>query len=329
MKILFYSIHQYDKSILESANSKNIEMQFTELSLNENTTNLVYGFDAVSLFTSDSATETILEKLFANGVRYIALRSVGSDHIALAKAKSLGMKVANVPAYSPYSVAEHAVTLLLALNRKIVFGQQLMNHGNFELDQLVGVDIHKKTVGIIGTGKIGGAFAKIMNGFGCRLLAYDLIEDQTLIKETNIKYASLETVCQHADIISIHCPLNSFTKYLFNELVFQFMKKGMILINTARGGIINTEDLLTALDNGTISATGLDVYENEKKIFGNDHKAKRINDDLFARLRSYPNVLLTGHQAFLTQEALLGIATTTFENLALWSEGKTCENELF
>ena len=329
MKTLFYSTHNYDKSSIEKANSRNLSHEFTNVTLNESTVDLAKGFEAVSLFTSDMGSDSILEKLYGFGVRFIALRSVGSDHISLAKAKSLGFKVANVPAYSPYSVAEHAVALLLALNRKIVIGQQLMQHGNYELDSLVGFDIHHKTVGIIGMGKIGTAFAKIMKGFGCRLLAYDLIEDKKIIQETGIVYASLEEVCLHADIISIHCPLNSFTKYLFNELVFEHMKKGMILINTARGAIINTEHLLKALDNGTIAGAGLDVYEFEKKIFGKDHKTIRINDDLYARLRSYPTVLITGHQAFLTAEALQGIAKTTFENLNCWADGKSSENELY
>lgn len=328
MKILIYSSHKYDKSFIEEANSGQHELVFTELQLNEATANLASGFEVISIFTSDYANEAILEKLHQGGVRYIALRSVGFDNIALKKAVALDIKVANVPAYSPFSVAEHAVTLLLALNRKILLGQQLMHHHDFRLDHLTGSDIKGKTVGIIGLGKIGTAFASIMKGFGCTILAFDLIEDSEIKNKLGVKYTTLEEVCNQSDILSIHCPLNSHTKYMINELIFEQMKKGVILINTARGAIINTHHLLAALTNKTLGALGMDVYENEKDIFGKELTGLALPDELFNHLRCFPNVLITGHQAFLTNEALRGIATSTFSTFDLWAKGEHSENEI-
>jgi D-lactate dehydrogenase len=328
MRVLFYSIHSYDKSPIENANSGKHEIQFTELQLNEETVSLAAGFDAVSLFTSDSASELVLEKLLQIGIRFIALRSVGFDNVSLKKANSLSIKVANVPAYSPYSVAEHAVALLLAVNRKLLLGQQLIQHQDYRLQHLTGFDINGKTVGIIGTGKIGSAFASIMKGFGCNLIAFDPIEDPILKAKLGIRYTTLEEVCHKSDILSLHCPLNVHTKYMINELIFEQMKKGVILLNTARGGIINTNHLLAALANNTVGALGLDVYENEKNIFGKDLTALPLTDDLFIKLRSYPNVLITGHQAFLTTEALEGIAAATIATINSWANGEKAINEL-
>ncbi len=328
MKTLVYSIHGFDKPFLEKAAQGKHELVFTEQPLNETTANLTNGFDAVALFTSDNASEEVLEKLYDSGVKFIALRSVGYDHVDIAKAKQLGIKVANVPEYSPYAIAEHAVALIMALNRKILLSQKLMNKNDFRLDQLIGFDLHGKTIGIVGTGKIGAAFTKIMHGFGCKLIAYDIEENQELIHQTNISYTSLSELCKSSDVISVNCPLNTETKYLFNKSTFSQMKKGVVFINTARGGIVNTIDLIEALDSGTVAAAGLDVYENEKPIFFYDHIDSQINDAIFQKLRSYPNVLLTGHQAFLTNEALQGIADTTIANLDGWSNNQISKNEL-
>ena len=196
------------------------------------------------------------------------------------------------------------------------------------MDHLVGYDLHGKTIGIIGTGKIGRAFAKIMNGFGCKLLAYDLVENNELISQTNISYTTLENLCKKSDVISIHCPLNSTTKSMFNKTIFSMMKKGMVFINTSRGGIVKTFDLLEALNNGTIAAAGLDVYENEKTIFFHNYIGLQIKDDIFCKLRSHPNVLITGHQGFLTNEALQGIANTTIANLTDWEYNGISVNEV-
>lgn len=328
MKTLVYSIHGFDKPSLEVAAKDKHELHFTEQSLNLNSAELAKEYEAVALFTSDNASSAVLQKLYDNGVKFIALRSVGYDHVDLEKAKQLNIKVANVPAYSPYAIAEHAVALLMALNRKLLLGQQLMQTGDYRLDQLTGFDLHGKNIGIVGTGKIGTAFAKIMYGFGCNLLGYDVEVNHQLIKDTKIKYTSLEDLCKQSDVISVSCPLNAATKYMFNKTIFGQMKKGVVFINTARGGIVNTIDLIEALDKGMVAAAGLDVYEYEKPIFFYDHTNKTINDKLFQKLRACQNVLITGHQAFLTNEALQGIANTTIANLDVWAHNGISENEV-
>ncbi len=329
MKTLVYSIHGFDKPFLERAAKNKHELIFCELALQETSANLAKGFEAVALFTSDKANEEVLEQLHNNGVRFIALRSVGYDHVDINKAKSLNIKVANVPAYSPYAIAEHAVTLLLTLNRKMLLSQELIKINDFRLDKLVGFDLHGKTIGIVGTGKIGAAFAKIMHGFGCKLIAYDIFENKELISQTKITYVSFEELCQSSDVISVNCPLNSATKYLFNKNAFKQMKRGVLFINTARGGIVNTIDLMAAIDDGIVAAAGLDVFENEKQIFFYDHSGSKIKDELFETLRSYTNVLITGHQAFLTNEALQGIADTTITNLSDWTQNGISRNDLY
>ncbi|SEA98477.1 D-lactate dehydrogenase [Flavobacterium gillisiae] len=328
MKILMYSIYAFDKPFIENATHGKLEIEYTNQALNEDTAKLAEGFEGISLFTPDNASDSVLEKLYFYGVRYIALRSVGYDYVDLKKARALGIKVANVPSYSPYSVAEHAVTLLLALNRKIILGQKLMQMGDYRLDHLVGFDLYGKTVGIIGTGKIGAAFAKIMHGFGCQILACDPQENEELIQQIDISYTTLEDVCKNSDVISVHCPLNRETKYMFNKSNFSLMKRGVIFINTARGTIINTEDLIDALKMGNIGAAGLDVYEKEKTIFFGNHINKKLEDHLYTILRSFPNVLITGHQGFLTNEALEGIAQTTIVNFNAWAYNGLSENEL-
>ncbi|MFV8326338.1 NAD(P)-dependent oxidoreductase [Flavobacterium sp. ZS1P14] len=328
MKVLVYSIFGFDKPFLKKAAHGNHELVFTGQSLSKSTVNFAKGFDAISLFTSDDASETVLEKLYIHGVKYIALRSTDSENVDLARAKSLAIKVANVPAYSPYSIAELAVSLLLAVNRKLVLGQTLMQIGDYRLDHLVGFDLHGKTIGIIGTGEIGAAFARIMNGFGCSLLAFDKEENKELTDEISITYASLEEVCKNSDVISVHSQLDETTRHLFNKNTFSQMKKGMIFINTAQGSIVNTEDLVEAIENKTLSAVGLDVYEKEKPIFFQDHTDSPVSDPLFLKLRSFPNVMITGHQGFLTQEVLEGIAHTTIANLNAWAYTGISENEI-
>ncbi|MBP6180392.1 NAD(P)-dependent oxidoreductase [Flavobacterium sp.] len=328
MKVLVYSVFGFDKPFLKKAAHGNHELVFTGQALSKNTVNFAKGFDAVSLFTSDDASETILEKLYIHGVKYIALRTTTSDNIDLARAKSLAIKVANIPFYSPYSVAELAVSLLLALNRKLVLGQMLMQIGDYRLDHLIGFDLHGKTIGIIGTGKIGAAFARIMHGFGCSLLVFDKDENKELMNEIPITYASLEAVCKNSDVISVHCQLDETTDHLFNKNTFSQMKKGMIFINTAHGSIVNTENLVEAIENKTLSAVGLDVYEKEKPIFFQDHTDSPVSDPLFLKLRSFPNVMITGHQGFLTNEVLEGIAHSTIANLNAWAYTGISENEI-
>jgi D-lactate dehydrogenase len=328
MKILMYSIYAFDKPFIENATQGKLEIEYTNQSLSAETVKLAEGFEGISLFTTDDASDIILEKLYSFGVRYIALRSVGYDNVDLKKARALGIKVAHVPAYSPYSVAEHAAALLLALNRKIILGQKLMQMGDYRLNHLVGFDLYGKTVGIIGTGKIGAAFAKIMHGFGCQILANDPQENTELIQQIEIKYTTVQEVCKNSDVISVHCPLNPETKYMFNKKSFSLMKKGVIFINTARGTVVNTEDLIDALKMGNIGAAGLDVYEKERSIFFGNHITEKLEDHLYTILRSFPNVLITGHQGFLTNEALEGIAHTTIANFNSWAYNGTSENEL-
>lgn len=328
MKIFVYSAHRFEKPFLEKAAQGKHELAYSSYALTSNTVKLAQGYDVVAVFTSDDVSAEVITSLYHCGVRFIALRSVGYDHVNISKAKEIGIKVANVPAYSPYAIAEHSVALLMALNRKIVLGQQLMKKNNFSLDDLVGFDLHGKTIGIVGTGKIGAAFAHIMKGFGCILMGFDITQNEELIQQTDISYTSLEDLCKQSDVISVNCPLTVKTKYLFNKSLFSIMKKEAIFINTARGSIVNTKDLIEALERKIIAGAGLDVYENEKPIFFRNHLNNVIIDPVFDKLRSFPNVLITGHQAFLTKEALTGIAETTFSNINDWASGKECQNEL-
>ena len=328
MKVLVYSIFGFDKPFMEKAAHGNHELVFSEEHLDEKTADLARGFDAVSLSTSDVASAAVLQKLYTYGVKYIALRAVRSDLIDLPRAKSLAMKVANAPTYSPYSVAEHAVGLLLALNRKLVLGQRLMHIGDYRMDHLVGFDLHGKTVGIIGTGAIGAAFARIMHGFGCKILAFDAIENKELLAEIPLSYGSFEAVCAVSDVVSVHAQWNHSSKQMFDKATFSTLKKGMIFINTAHGAFVNTEDLIEAIENKTIAAVGLDVYDKEHALFYQDHTESPITDSLFLKLRSYPNVLITGHQGFLTKETLAGIANITIANLNAWAYNGTSENEI-
>lgn len=328
MKTLVYSTHGFDAPFLKAITGAEHELVFTHHPLSPETAHLAKGCDAVALFTGDSAKGDALYALKEAGVRYIALRSVGYDHVDVKLADQLGIRVANVPAYSPNAIAEHAVALLMALNRKLMTAQQLMAENDFRLDDLVGFDVFGKTVGLVGTGKIGAAFARIMNGFGCRLLAVDPYLSAELMEATGISYVTMETLCSESDIIAVHCPLTPETTHLFNRTVFQQMKPGVFFINTARGGIVHTEHLLEALDQGIVAAAGLDVYEFEKPIYFKDLRDQSVSDPVFSRLRNHPNVLLTGHQAFLTKEALEGIATTTRDNLTAWEKSGTSINDL-
>lgn len=326
MKVFVYTSRSYDRPALQAAAGTH-ELLFTEKSLTNETAHFADGCDAVALFTSDDASAPVLAKLHACGVRYLSLRSVGYDHVDLEKAALLGMKIANVPEYSPYSVAEHGVALLMALNRKLLRSQHLLDLQDFRIDSLMGFDIHGKTVGIVGTGKIGMAFARIMLGFGAKVLASDPQTNPEAVK-LGIEYMPLETTLERADIISIHCPLNPSTKHLFSQAQFNVMKPGAILVNTSRGAVINTLDLIEALDSGQLGGACLDVYEFEKGLFFEDHREDIIRDVNFSRLRSFSNVIITSHQGFLTTDAINEIANTTIANLDAWQKTGSCPNEL-
>jgi D-lactate dehydrogenase len=326
MKVFVYSTRPYDRPELQEV-SGNHELLFTEKSLSLDTAHFASDCQAVAIFTSDDASAPVLERLHAIGIRYVLLRSVGYDHIDLKKAAQLGIRVANVPEYSPYSVAEHAVGLLMALNRKLIQGQQLMSLQDFRIDSLKGFDVHGKNVGIIGTGKIGMAFARIMLGFGAKVFAYDPTINQEAI-DIGVKYISLEELLRKCDIVSLHCPLTSATRHLISDTQFHWMKRGVILINTSRGAIVNTLDMIESLDKGTLGGACLDVYENEKGLYFEDHTNDVVHDETFLRLRGFRNVLMTSHQGFLTEDAIKEIAMTTIGNLDCFAKKLPCRNEL-
>lgn len=331
MKVIVYSTKPFEKSFLESSNKNGFDVFFLPEPCNMDTIHKAADADAISIFTNDDASAPVIKKLkeINPGVKGIATRAAGYDNIDLESCKDAGIKVANVPAYSPYAIAEHTVAMILALNRKLVQTDKQVHDFNFSLDKLIGFDLNGKTVGIIGTGRIGRIVVKILHGFGCRILAYDLYPDAELTGNYGVEYVSLQKLCMEADIVSLHTCLTPETKYLINKDNISLMKDGVMIINTCRGPVINTQDLIEGLKTGKVGAAGLDVYEKEKGVFFYDHSHKVLQDDMLARLLSFPNVLITPHQAFLTREALTNIADTTFENLQCWSEGRKSPNELF
>lgn len=328
MKVLVYSAKDFEIPYLEDANKNKHRLTFIKEALSSGTAMKAVGYDAISIFSADEACFITIEKLKEFGVRYITLRSVGYDNVNLRAASRLGVRVANVPAYSPYAIAEHAVSLLLALNRKLIRSNQRVQKFNFDLNHLIGYDLNQKTVGIIGTGKIGSVMAKIMHGFSCKLIGYDIEQNEELKAQYDLEYVPLETLCKKADIISLHVPLNSETHYLIDADLISKMKDNVVIINTARGAVVNTKHIIDALRSGKIKGFGSDVYENEKGLFFKDHSHTIVNDDLLIQLNAMPNVLITGHHGFLTDEALTNIAETTIANLDCWASGGETENEL-
>ena len=328
MKVLFYSTKKFERTYLESANKAGFEVEFITEPLSVNSFAIAKGYDAVSIFTGDDASESVIKQLKKIGIKFIALRAAGYDNTDLDAANENQISVANVPEYSPYAIAEHAVSMMLALSRKTVLAASQVKMYNFSLDNLVGFDLKGKTIGIIGTGKIGSVLAKILYGFGCTILAYDVVKDQRLVSNYDVHYVELHTLCSQSDIISIHTPLNKLTKHLINETQIKRMKKGVMLINTARGGVVKTEDIIASLENGEIGYYGMDVYEKEKGIFFFDHSSQELKDPVLKKLLSMPNVMVTPHQAFATKEALTNIAETTFHNLEMWSKNSKSNNEL-
>jgi D-lactate dehydrogenase len=314
MKIAFFSTQPYDIQFFESANQAfGHELVFFTQALEPATLSLAKGATAVCLFVNDQANGPVIEGLKAVGVQTIALRCAGFNNIDVVAAKNAGIKVCRVGAYSPESVAEHAVALLLTLTRKTHKAYNRVREQNFALSGLLGFNLHGKKVGVIGTGNIGQAFCKIMLGFGCEVTAFDLIANKEM-EALGVKYAPLIDVLA-SDIISLHCPLNEQTKYIINAETIGYLKKGVTIINTGRGGLLDTKAVINALKNGTIGALGLDVYEQEEKLFFHDLSSTIIQDDTIQRLMSFPNVLITGHQGFFTEEAMEKIATTTLANI--------------
>lgn len=321
MKVAVFSTKTFEKPFLTAANQHHQhDLTFFDCTLNEKTAILAAGYPVISCFVTDDISSSALTILAKNGTRLIALRSAGFNNVDLSAAKKLGLTVARVPAYSPYAVAEFAVGLILTLNRKIHRAYNLVREHNFLLTNLLGFDLHDKTVGIIGTGKIGTVFAKIMNGFGCKLLAYDPYPNK-VCEQLGVKYVELSTFYQQSDIISLHCPLNNDTHYIINEKAIAKMKKGVMIINTGRGALIDTKAVIQGLKNSLIGYLGIDVYEEEENLFFQDLTDTIIQDDIFARLQTFPNVIITGHQAFFTQEALANIAEITLKNISAFERG--------
>jgi D-lactate dehydrogenase len=329
MKVAVFSAHKFEKAPLEAAaKTNNYELIFLEPSLSVITAGMANGCEAVCIFVNDDGSAEVLRKLSETGIKYLLLRSAGFNHVDLEIAHSLKMKVARVPEYSPYAIAEHTIALMLSLNRKLVKAHNRIRDMNFSLDGLTGFDMNGKRVGIIGTGKIGKIVAGILQGFGCNILAHDLYEDQQWAKDRGVQYVSLESLCRQSDIITLHAPLTEQTKYILNKKTIALMKKGIMIINTSRGALVNTKHIIIALKTGHIGYLGLDVYEEEKGLFFEDHSEEILQDDIIARLLSFPNVLITSHQAFLTDTALQNIAETTMANLDCFEKNGVCENEL-
>jgi len=329
MKIAFFSTQVYDRQFFSEHNAKfGFELEYFEAPLSMQTAELVNQCQVVCVFVNDVLNEALIAVLASKGVKIIALRCAGFNNVDLNAAKHYGIKVCRVPAYSPESVAEHAVAMILTLNRKTNKAYNRVREQNFSLVGLLGFNLHGKKVAVIGTGKIGIAFAKIMLGFGCEVHAFDLIENKELAA-LGVQYQSLLEVIKDADIISLHCPLNEQTKHMVDAHFLTHTKKGVMLINTSRGGLIATNDAIEALKSGHIGYLGIDVYEQEEKLFFRDLSSTIISDDTIQRLMSFPNVLITAHQAFFTQEALDHIAHTTLDTVQhlianpLFNEGGT------
>ena len=330
MKALVYDIHAFERPLFESQNERyGHALSFLPARLTEQTASLAQGYDAVVSFANDRVNAPTLDTLYASGVRFLALRCAGFNHVDVAHAKKLGISVARVPRYSPYAVAEHAVAMLLSLNRKIHKAYARVRDANFSLDGLVGFDVHGKTVGIVGTGKIGESFARILGGFGAKLLAYDPSPNRALEKEIGLEYVGrVEDLYRESRVISLHAPLTPSTRHMIDARAIECMKAGVFLINTGRGALIDTPALIRGLKSGKIGAAALDVYEEEEGVFFSDHSQDILQDDVLARLLTFPNVLITSHQAFLTQEALENIVVTTLENLRAFEKGESLLNRV-
>lgn len=318
MKVAVFSSKSYDREFLDSANAAanaGHELSYFEVKLDLQSAVLAAGHEAVCAFVNDQLDRNVLEKLAAQDTKLVALRSAGFNHVDLEAAYDLDIRVGRVPAYSPQAVAEHTVALILSLNRKIHKAYARVREGNFALEGLLGFDLSGRSVGIVGTGKIGLCMARIMRGFGCQLLAFDPHPDPEL-EELGGRYVELSELLSSSDIISLHCPLNPATHHLINRSAIDQMKPGVMVINTSRGAVVDTKAMIAGLKSGKIGYLGLDVYEEESDLFFENLSDQTIQDDVFARLLTFPNVLITGHQAFFTREAMSSIAQTTIGNIS-------------
>ncbi|MCY1341595.1 D-lactate dehydrogenase [compost metagenome] len=321
MRIILFSSQAYDRdSFLAQPLPSGAELLFQTVRLDLSTAALAQGCEVVCAFINDDLSGPVLERLAAGGTRLIALRSAGYNHVDLPTAQRLGLTVTRVPAYSPHAVAEHAVALILALNRRLHRAYNRTREGDFSLHGLTGFDLVGKRVGVVGTGQIGATFARIMAGFGCQLLAYDPVPNPE-VQALGARYLTLDELLGEAQIVSLHCPLTAETRHLINAASLQRMQPGAMLINTGRGALVDTPELVEALKNGQLGYLGLDVYEEEATLFFEDRSDLPLQDDVLARLLTFPNVIVTAHQAFLTREALAAIAATTLANIEAWRDG--------
>ncbi|MFQ5640364.1 MAG: 2-hydroxyacid dehydrogenase [bacterium] len=328
MRVAVFNTKSYDHEFLAAANQNfQHELVFFEPRLSKETTPLAKDFPAVCIFVNDVADAEVIRELADGGVRLIALRCAGFNNVDLKEARRCGLTVVRVPAYSPHAVAEHTVALLLALNRKINRAYARVREGNFALDGLLGFELHGKTVGIIGTGKIGKVVAGIMKGFGCELLAYDPKRNPEC-EELGARYVSLNELFARSDIITLHCPLLPATHHLIDAGAVAKMKPAVVLINTSRGALIDTQAVIRGLKSSKIGYLGLDVYEEEADLFFEDLSSKVIQDDIFARLLTFPNVVITGHQAYFTRNALQEISESTLTNISEFEKAGSCLNEV-
>lgn len=328
MRIAVFSTKSYDRQFLAAANqTHHHELVFLEPRLTLETASLAAGFPGICVFINDVLDAPVLQALAREGVQLLALRSAGFNHVDLDVAYQLGMTVVRVPAYSPYAVAEHTVAMILALNRKIYRAYNRVRDDNFALEGLLGFDLHGSTVGVVGTGKIGQCFAQIMHGFGCKLLAYDLYQNPGCL-ELGARYVSLPELLAQSDIVSLHCPLTPDTYHLINDTSLQHLKPAAMLINTSRGGLMDTSAVIDQIKSGRIGYLGIDVYEQEENLFFQDLSDTIIQDDTFQLLQSFPNVLITAHQAFFTRDALANIAETTIANITDFEKGHPCPNRI-
>lgn len=321
MKVAVYSTKPYDEEYLARANQGRHELLFLPFPLHENTAALAQGCAAVCCFVNDKLSAPVLQKLADAGIKLVALRCAGYNQVDLAAAKQYGILVARVPEYSPHAVAEHALALILMLNRHLHRAYHRVRENDYSLNGLLGFDLAGKTVAVIGTGKIGQVFAGVMQGLGCKLIAYDPYPALALL-EKGVAYYPLVDIWPQADIISLHCPLTAQTHHLINAQTIDQLKTGVMLINTGRGGLIDTPAVIAGLKSKKIGYLGLDVYEEEAELFFEDYSDQLLQDDVFARLLTFPNVVITGHQAFFTREALTAISDITLANISHFAAGE-------
>ncbi|MGM3175077.1 2-hydroxyacid dehydrogenase [Dickeya lacustris] len=328
MKLAIYSTKQYDRKYLEQVNQQfGYELEFFDFMLSPRTVKMAAGCHAVCIFVNDDAGRDVLTELAHNGIKILALRCAGFNNVDLEAAQELGIQVVRVPAYSPEAVAEHAVGMMMSLNRRIHRAYQRTRDANFSLEGLIGFNMYQRTAGVIGTGKIGIATLRILKGFGMKLLAHDPYPNPQAL-ELGAQYVDLNTLYAAADVISLHCPLTPENHHLLNREAFDRMKNGVMIVNTSRGGLIDSQAAIDALKQQKIGSLGMDVYENERDLFFSDKSNDVIQDDVFRRLSACHNVLFTGHQAFLTEEALTSISHTTLQNIQQLIANEPCANQV-